>query len=154
MKKLLISIRTASKNDVPKVKVLEDQCFKYPYPITVFYIFHSMYPELFLVAIDMLKNVIVGYVMGAIRIDGYGHIVSICVHPDYRNCGIGKRLMLEEEFRMKQYFGICRFRLEVRASNVIAQRMYETLGYRIAKVIPHYYSDGEDAYVMVKNRCS
>jgi ribosomal-protein-alanine N-acetyltransferase len=39
--------------------------------------------------------------------------------------------------------------LEVRASNAVAQRLYESLGFVKAGTRPHYYADdGEDALTM------
>ena len=40
--------------------------------------------------------------------------------------------------------------LEVRASNTRAQRFYRRLGYKEVFEIDGYYSDGEDALVMMK----
>jgi len=38
--------------------------------------------------------------------------------------------------------------LEVRVTNYPAINLYKKLNFEIVKVIPGYYSDGEDAYVM------
>ena len=40
--------------------------------------------------------------------------------------------------------------LEVRKSNVKAQILYEKYGFMKEQVRKQYYSDGEDAYLMVK----
>jgi len=48
---------------------------------------------------------------------------------------------------------VCLYRLEVRVSNSIAILLYESIGYRIQARIPRYYSNGEDAYLMIKDIC-
>ena len=40
--------------------------------------------------------------------------------------------------------------LEVRVSNEPAIRLYEKLGYKKLGIIPFYYADGEDAFLMYK----
>ena len=43
------------------------------------------------------------------------------------------------------------FFLEVRISNLSAQRLYEKYGFKIAGTRKNYYADnGEDAYIMIK----
>jgi ribosomal protein S18 acetylase RimI-like enzyme len=42
-------------------------------------------------------------------------------------------------------------RLEVRASNVSAQKLYSTLGYSVTQRLPKYYSNGGDGLLMVKS---
>lgn len=46
-----------------------------------------------------------------------------------------------------------KIRLEVRASNEIAQNFYGKIGFEPRKVVPAYYSDGEDA-VSMEYKCS
>jgi ribosomal-protein-alanine N-acetyltransferase len=148
---LSINIRQANLEDVDKVYELETLCFKDPYPKKLLFLLLSLYPELFLVA--EAGHRIVGYVSGLIRRDGYGHIVSICVHPEHRGKGLGTLMMRSIEIILKENFGICRYLLEVRVSNNAAIKLYHKLGYSIVKTIPKYYLDGEDAYLMIKDSC-
>ena len=39
--------------------------------------------------------------------------------------------------------------LEVRAANESAIKLYERLGFSLARQVPHYYADGAEALVMV-----
>jgi ribosomal-protein-alanine N-acetyltransferase len=145
------SIRQAKVEDLDKIYELETLCFKDPYTKNLLYILFSLYPELFLVT--ETDNKIIGYVSGLVRRDGYGHIVSICIHPDYRRKGLGTAMMYAIEKILKENFGVCRYRLEVRVSNEVAIKLYHKLGYRIVKTIPKYYLDNEDAYLMIKDTC-
>ena len=78
-----------------------------------------------------------------------GHLVSIAVLREYRRRGIGSSLLAETINVMKNRYDVESIFLEVRVSNEPAIRMYKKFGFRIARRVPHYYRDGEDAYVMV-----
>jgi len=78
-----------------------------------------------------------------------GHIVTLDVHPDFRRRGIGQRLMDQAEQRLRAR-GAERMILEVGVQNDAALRFYEKLGYRRQRLLPHYYADRSDAYLMEK----
>jgi ribosomal-protein-alanine N-acetyltransferase len=80
------------------------------------------------------------------------HILNICVSPNAQGKGLGKR-MLYRLIRSAEERGAESIFLEVRASNVIAQNLYEQEGFNRLGVRPAYYpsSDGrEDALVFAK----
>jgi len=117
----------------------------------------SLWRDLFLVG--EVDNRVVGYSMSRIEIDeGFfksdivrrGHVISIAVLPEYRRRGIGKALMSETMRRMKERYHADEIMLEVRVSNYPAIELYKKLGLMIVRIIPGYYKDGEDAYVMAK----
>uniref|UniRef100_A0A7C2VNT7 Ribosomal-protein-alanine N-acetyltransferase n=1 Tax=Ignisphaera aggregans TaxID=334771 RepID=A0A7C2VNT7_9CREN len=145
----MLVIRQAKIEDLDHIYELEVACFDDPYPKRLLYMLLSLYPELFLVV--ELDGQVVGYVSGLVRKDGYGHIASLCVHPNYRMRGIGTKLLKALEDVFKKQFGIYKYRLEVKTSNIKAINLYAKLGYKITDIIPNYYPDGEDAYVMIKD---
>jgi len=110
----------------------------------------------FLVA--TLDEEIVGYAIGKVERSlerriffssgKVGHVLNLAVSPELRRSGIGTRLMvaLEDLFRLK---GAESIKLEVRASNLGAQRFYEELGYVLKKRALLYYGD-EDGIIMEK----
>jgi len=55
---------------------------------------------------------------------------------------------VEEGFRRRS---VRLVRLEVRALNIPAQKLYESLGYAIAQRLPKYYSNGGDGLLMLKS---
>jgi len=75
-------------------------------------------------------------------------IVTLGVHPDYHNRGLGRRLLVMAEKAMSQP----RLRLTVRASNTAAIHLYTSADYVPCFTEPRYYSDGEDGIVMEKIR--
>ncbi|MCD6558952.1 MAG: ribosomal protein S18-alanine N-acetyltransferase [Palaeococcus sp.] len=142
----LVSIRTAKLFDLPEIMRIEHRSFREKYPRGIFLMFLENNPESFLVA--EYNGRVVGYVMGYLKPDLEGHIMSIAVNPEYRGNGIGRALMITAIDKLiklgARYIG-----LEVRVSNGRAIKLYERLGFKIVKRIYGYYSDGEDAYYMV-----
>lgn len=89
----------------------------------------------------------VGFVLGDYRSDeDTGWIASLAVHPDYRNRGIGTKLLAQCERELK----VPRVRLSVRISNDSAIHLYKHHGYRVVGNWPKYYKGDEDALVMEK----
>lgn len=72
---------------------------------------------------------------------------SLAVLPKYRKQSIGYQLLLASESQIANKQGI---KLEVRADNKAAQKLYESLNYKIVKIKSDYYSDGQDATEMIK----
>jgi ribosomal-protein-alanine N-acetyltransferase len=77
---------------------------------------------------------------------GEAELLRIAVAMGQRRSGVAKRLMgVCSEYLAA---GGCTFlRLEVRASNLQAQKLYESLGWRRMGTRKAYYGDGEDALV-------
>lgn len=76
------------------------------------------------------------------------HISTIAVHPRMRRRGLGELLMvrmIEEAIALGAAF----VTLEVRVSNVAAQRLYEKYGFERVGRRKEYYTDNrEDAWIM------
>lgn len=89
------------------------------------------------------------FTIGVIEPDGTGHITTIGVDPEYRRRGLA-RLMMHEIERIFVERGVKTARLEVRIDNLPAQQLYEQLGYAIVQRMKHYYSSGDDGYLMIK----
>lgn len=95
----------------------------------------------------MDKEKLVGFIAADIRRrQNLAWIATIAVHPDYRGRGIGAALMKKVE----SLVDMPRMRLSVRASNRVAQALYQGRGYEQIDVWPKYYQGGEDAIVMEK----
>jgi ribosomal-protein-alanine N-acetyltransferase len=74
-------------------------------------------------------------------------VINVAVREDSRKRGTGRKLMLEAIARLIDK-GITDIYLEVRVSNLPAQRLYSSLGFATIGVRRKYYSNGEDAYNM------
>ena len=81
-------------------------------------------------------------------IAGEAHISTIASSPLNRGRGWGE-LALAAMVRRSITLRATHVVLEVRVSNVVAQRLYDKYGFQTVGIKPHYYSNnGEDAYDM------
>lgn len=148
-------IRPFRPEDLEEVERINRVFLPENYPSYFFIENYRRFPNSFLVAEDG-EGKVVGYVM--CRVESYflrdytillGHVLSIAVSRRHRRRGIGRALMEGAESGLKEY-GADAVYLEVRVSNEPAIKLYETLGYKKRGIIPSYYADGEDAYLMYK----
>ncbi len=148
-------IRPFRPEDLEEVERINRVFLPENYPSYFFIENYRRFPNSFLVA-ESEDGKVVGYVM--CRVESYyvrdqtillGHVLSIAVSKKHRRKGIGKALMGEAERGLKGY-GADAVYLEVRVSNEPAIKLYDDLGYKKLGIIPSYYADGEDAYLMYK----
>ena len=91
---------------------------------------------------------VIGYAGAWIILDE-SHITNIAVAEAYRGRGIGRRLT-EALLQLLSNLGASYATLEVRVSNVRAQRLYRSLGFVSVGKRKRYYEDNqEDAFLMV-----
>ena len=95
-------------------------------------------------------GIMVGFVIGLVEPDHTGHVTTVGVAPEHRRRQLANRLMAEVEqgFRRRN---VRLVRLEVRAVNTAAQKLYENLGYSVTQRLPKYYSNGGDGLLMLKS---
>ena len=150
-------IRQFREEDLPSVIYINRTCLPENYTPDFFLYHFREFPEGFLVA--EMDGSIVGYIMTRIdrgvsyypylaTLKEKGHIISLAVMPHARRRGIAESLLRSALEAIKKK-GIKEVYLEVRISNTPAINLYKKLGFRIAKRVPRYYADGEDAYVML-----
>ncbi|GAI26839.1 unnamed protein product, partial [marine sediment metagenome] len=76
------------------------------------------------------------------------HIIAIAVRNDYRRIGIGEGLLISV-IELATQLNADVVTLEVRASNIAAQSLYDRYGFHVVRRRPRYYSDNdEDAVLM------
>ncbi len=80
-----------------------------------------------------------------------GHILNIAVDPEFQGNGYGKRIM-NALIELARENGINILFLEVRRSNLRAQKLYLGAGFMKAGYRKQYYEDNrEDALIMIMN---
>ena len=89
------------------------------------------------------------FALAVIEEDGCGHLTTIGVAPEHRRRGLARMLVHEVE-RSFLARGVTTVRLEVRVDNLVAQQLYEHLGYVVVRRMNRYYANGDDGYLMVK----
>jgi ribosomal protein S18 acetylase RimI-like enzyme len=95
------------------------------------------------------RRPIAGFVTFHYQRQGYGHIITIDVHPDARRHRLGTQLIAAacEKLRKMTAFMVV---LEVAVNNHSALAFYDKHGFKRIKVIERYYNRDVDAIFMTK----
>ena len=75
------------------------------------------------------------------------HITDIVVRKDFRNHGIGSKI-LEKLIQVAKQTSLSSLTLEVNANNVPAQKLYKKYGFISLGVRKKYYNNVDDAIIM------
>ncbi|PSP66196.1 ribosomal-protein-alanine N-acetyltransferase [Halobacteriales archaeon QH_8_67_27] len=157
-----VQVREAERADLLAVFHIEQTAFPQPWPFSAFERFLG--EPGFLVAQvrdedDSRETTTVGddgRVVGYVVADtvpnhgeGLGHIKDIAVAEECRGEGIG-RCLLQRALTALATQTVGTVKLEVRESNDTAKRLYRGFGFEHRGINPRYYSNGEDALVMVR----
>jgi len=102
-------------------------------------------PQMLFIVVD--DDEIVGYALMLVIPGIESQLCNIAVSPDYRKQGIAKKL-LSILYSESLDLNIHEMTLEVRVSNINAQKLYEKMGFVSEGIRPGYYQNGEDAIIM------
>jgi ribosomal-protein-alanine N-acetyltransferase len=140
-----VTFRPITTADLDEVMVIERTSFRFPWSLGFFrQEFQVACARSILAEID---GQIVGYVLFWL-LPGAIDVHNIAVHVDHRRRGIA-RLLLGKVLTEARAQSAVRVMLEVRRSNLPAQKLYESVGFLTTGVRTGYYSDnGEDALAM------
>ena len=142
-------VRQAERADLLAVYRIEQEAFPQPWPFGAFE--QHLGDPGFLVA--EAPGGVVGYVVADTvpsHVEPLGHVKDLAVRSESRGRGVGTRL-LERALAVLGTRGVPSVKLEVREGNDPARRLYRSHGFVHRRTIPGYYSDGEDAIVMVRS---
>ncbi len=138
--------RPMHTDDIPVICEIEQESFTTPWTAGAFY------NEL--TSNNFAKYLVLEYEG---EIAGYGgmwlimdeaHVTNIAIREKCRGRKLGERLLAEMQ-QTAVFYGAQRMTLEVRPSNLIAQRLYEKMGFRSVGIRRGYYTDNkEDAIIM------
>lgn len=141
-------IRDMTDDNLPIVETLERACFSSAWNLQQFtYELHEN-PFAYVKVIVMADDII-GYMDYWITFECC-QLNKITISPEYREQGYAQVLMKEliQNANAKECETIM---LEVRVSNIAAQKLYRKFNFIDVNIRKGYYSDnGEDALVMVK----
>ena len=131
--------------DVPEVHKIECELFADPWPKESF--IHDIQDvEISYPYVAEKEKKIIGYIMCWYYTNEI-HIGNIAVTSTHQNCGVGQYL-LDKIFRLLKNYKLSF--LEVRALNFKAIKLYKKFEFHQINIRHNYYSNGEDALVMVK----
>jgi [ribosomal protein S18]-alanine N-acetyltransferase len=98
--------------------------------------------------IALIEGKVIGYGGTWVLVDE-AHVTNVVVSPEFRGQGIGRKLMNEMLVKAREKGAVCAT-LELRKSNEVALKLYESMGFIQATVRKAYYPDNqEDAIVMM-----
>ncbi len=142
-----ILIRRMTLEDVDQVHNLEQQVFKdcWPRRSFVYEVENEDYSHPFVM---LQQEKIVGYAV-VWYVSRELHINNIAVAPEFRRQGFGAKLL---EYILDLFQDFDTAFLEVRISNTAAISLYEKYMFIKAAIRKKYYTDGEDALIMVCNK--
>lgn len=143
-------IRNMTLADLDQVMDMEKRCFTLPWSRGAF-------------EGELTQNAMARYLVAEVegRVAGYagiwlifdeGHITNIAVHPSFQRRGIAS-LLLERVLSNAKACGIEAVTLEVRRSNLPAQRLYEKYGFQPEGVRKGYYTDTKEDALLYWKRC-
>lgn len=143
-----IVLRPMAREDLPTVMGIERRAFAQPWSQAFFEKEMQTACARLTVAVDPTAPppAILGYTCRWIVADEV-HLLNVAVHPDRRGTGVGRRLV-DDVIAEGRRAGARAMFLEVRAGNVVARRLYRTLGFRDLGIRRGYYGPGQDAIVM------
>ncbi len=141
---LLPLLRQADwSNDFAQVLDIEGKSFNHPWSFDKFVDFINKPNSSATIA--TIAGRVVGYMLLERIRDRYNeseslHIAHIAVSPAHRGQGTGSTMVNSLEGNTVT--------LNLRRSNVKAQRLYYELGFKIVRTLPQHYADGEDGFFM------
>jgi ribosomal-protein-alanine N-acetyltransferase len=149
------SVRACTDADIPSVIKVNTLTLPEHYSDYFYYEILKDFPHSFLVA--EMDGKVAGYIMCRIEyglsmtkrfgLAKKGHIISVAVLAEYRNKGIGTKLIHDALEVVRNESGKECY-LEVRITNTGAIELYERLGFKVTSTMHGYYKDGESAYTM------
>jgi ribosomal-protein-alanine N-acetyltransferase len=141
-------IRRMMRKDLDEVLAIEKMCFPAPWSRVLFeQEFQFPQAHLLAAADPEAPERIRGYLCFWLVAEEI-HILNLAVHPQWRQQGIGGRL-LEYVVEYSRAKGAEEIYLEVRRSNYRAISLYRRFHFQPRGIRPRYYQDsGEDAIIM------
>ena len=150
-KRTLKYLRKMTKEELPLVMMVELSAYPYPWSQKNFE--DCLKNPIYSCWVFEQNKVLAGHVIiSAARGTGEAHILNICVTPSHQGKGWGRKLLEEAEWIATQFNAEDCF-LEVRQSNLVGIKLYESVGYNEVGLRKGYYPTDkgrEDAIVMAK----
>lgn len=141
----MINIEKIKNEDINDIVQIEQASFPDPWPRNFFA--SELAGSLDFSFVLKYNNRIIGYIICQI-IHPDASILNFAIHPEHRHQGYGSLLLkfLLNNLIEKEIVNIF---LEVRKSNLTALKLYEKAGFMVISERKKYYSNKEDALIML-----
>jgi len=133
-----LQLAPMQKSDVVEVVRLESRCYEFPWTESIFL---DCLGVGYCCWTCRLNGKLVGYGIMSVAV-GEAHILNICVDSEFRDQGLGRR-MLERLLNLARKHQADTVFLEVRESNMAAQCLYQSLGFNEVGLRRGYYPAGK-----------
>lgn len=139
-------IRPLELKDIPTIVELEEEIFGESLGYDM--LSEEISNPLIWFRVIEIDNEVIGYIGGYFFMDD-GEIINFLINEKYQHMGYGSKLFnsIMDEAKAS---GIKRVTLEVRRSNMKGINFYTKHNFKEISVRKHYYKNGEDALVMMK----
>lgn len=141
----MLTIRKFQPTDMFSVIKLASETLTERYNPSIFNYFYETFHQGLWVAEKLHKTV--GFIVGVKTSTETARILMLAVLKQHRRQGIGTELL---NHFLKEIFiqNIKHVELEVRTNNKQALKFYQNHGFHIEDIIPKFYQNREDAYLM------
>jgi len=143
----MILIRSFSPTDIPAITKIVGESLGETYPPSLYLTIHGLWRDGFLVLLE--DDRIVGFVAAVPAGAKVARVLMLAISPQYRKRSHGLKLISELNANCTAQ-GMDTVILEVRKSNRDAILFYQRQGFSIYGEIKAFYSNGEDAFKMMK----
>jgi ribosomal-protein-alanine N-acetyltransferase len=147
----MFRIRNFKASDLPAVLKIAQFCFTEGYSASQFMQLYEAYPDYFIV-VENVKDgnkAVIGFIICVIPAPTQARILLLAVNQSYRRKGVGSALLTALLQRLN--VNITKITLEVKTGNLEAIQMYVGFGFNVTSLLPRYYKDNQNAYVMEKS---
>ena len=139
-----MKVRKFIPQDLKRVFEIENMSFDQSYGINMFQQLYDMGIGFLVAEVD---DYVIGYVMFWIKYEYQGHIISIAVDKNYRRQGAGTQLLVKA-ISILALLNIDTIYLEVNENNAAAVEFYKNFNFKIDRIVPGYYENGDSAIIM------
>ena len=139
-------IRLMQPSDLKSVASVERAAYAFPWSLGIFR--DCLLAGYYCLVLDVGKN-LAGYGIMSIAA-AEAHLLNLCVHPNAQRAGYG-RMLLNALLLKAEDADVEKIFLEVRPSNLVALRLYRSVGFEQVGIRPAYYQaerGREDAVVL------
>jgi ribosomal-protein-alanine N-acetyltransferase len=139
-------IRLMQPADLKAVAAVERAAYQYPWSLGIFR--DCLLAGYYCLVLEV-GGTVTGYGVMSVAA-GEAHLLNLCVHPNAQRLGYGRRLLNALMARAADA-GAEKIFLEVRPSNHVALRLYDSVGFEQIGMRPAYYqaeNGREDAVVL------
>ncbi|MGL6185420.1 MAG: ribosomal protein S18-alanine N-acetyltransferase [Clostridium chrysemydis] len=139
-------LKEMDESHILEVKAISDSSLKESWSLDS--IKNELSNSLATYIVGILDNTVIGFA-GAWLIASEGQITNVSVSKDFRGQGIGFKI-INELLKTLSSKGSKEVTLEVRESNLAAQKLYEKCGFKNEGIRKNFYPDKENAIIMWK----